>query len=249
MMADYSQYYAVVSPRFDQLRLDTKEEVERHCAWFMGSSNWDGGRLLDVGCGTGRYAFVFALRGMLVTGLDISQSQIAIAKCRIQTVIGSAPDLPFTGQAFEVVSFIMMLHQLSAAGTKKAIEQAHVVLVPRGRIWIKTCSHDDMRKRPFNDVFPSALKVNQNRYPPISDLRRLFFHHGFKPIRRITARDGYELTGAELLARFSLKHNSTLHLIPADEFTEGLRVLSSKFAANILYRFEHSHTLLEFMKI
>ncbi|MDL2267110.1 methyltransferase domain-containing protein [Desulfovibrio sp. OttesenSCG-928-G15] len=39
-----------------------------------------GGRVLDLGCGAGRYALEFARRGLAVTGIDISPKMIAHAK-------------------------------------------------------------------------------------------------------------------------------------------------------------------------
>ncbi len=37
-------------------------------------------KVLDIGCGTGNYAFVFAKRGYSVTGIDLSENMIRVAK-------------------------------------------------------------------------------------------------------------------------------------------------------------------------
>lgn len=41
-----------------------------------------GSRVLDVGCGTGRHAIEFARRGFQVTGIDLSEGMLAVAKSK-----------------------------------------------------------------------------------------------------------------------------------------------------------------------
>ena len=44
------------------------------------SSKFIGGKLLDVGCGSGRYSLDLAKKGMVVTCVDLSQEMLNIAK-------------------------------------------------------------------------------------------------------------------------------------------------------------------------
>nr|HMS57161.1 methyltransferase domain-containing protein [Fimbriimonadaceae bacterium] len=39
-----------------------------------------GSHLLDMGCGTGRHAIEFAKRGFKVTGVDLSEGMLAVAR-------------------------------------------------------------------------------------------------------------------------------------------------------------------------
>src|SRR5438874_1693788 len=48
--------------------------VERHCP--------RPGRLLDLGCGTGRLLVPFAQRGSFVVGVDLSPEMLAVARAR-----------------------------------------------------------------------------------------------------------------------------------------------------------------------
>ncbi len=43
-----------------------------------------GGRILDIGCGTGRHAIELASRGYKVCGIDLSESQLQLAKEKAQ---------------------------------------------------------------------------------------------------------------------------------------------------------------------
>ena len=62
-------------------------------------------RILDVGCGTGRHAIELTKRGYLVTGIDLSESQLTLAKehaaeqgLSIGFLQADARKLPFTSQ-------------------------------------------------------------------------------------------------------------------------------------------------------
>jgi ubiquinone/menaquinone biosynthesis C-methylase UbiE len=83
--------------------------VSHHCRCIAQSLSQrgigPGARLLDVGCGTGRYALELARQGYRVTGLDLSTPLLAEAQKRIRTtalpvalVRGNMLTLPFTPQ-------------------------------------------------------------------------------------------------------------------------------------------------------
>ncbi len=62
-------------------------------------------RILDIGCGTGRHTIELAKRGYTVTGVDLSQSQLARARDKaaketlsIRFLKHDARDLPFTAE-------------------------------------------------------------------------------------------------------------------------------------------------------
>lgn len=55
----------------------TEKEVDFILATYPISAN---ARILDVGCGTGRHAIEFAKRGFRVTGVDLSEKMIEVAR-------------------------------------------------------------------------------------------------------------------------------------------------------------------------
>jgi ubiquinone/menaquinone biosynthesis C-methylase UbiE len=68
------------------------------------------GRLLDVGCGGGAHAEEFAEHDWTVTGVDISPSQLELARRRgIDVVEADAAALPFKDAVFDAV-VSMFLH-------------------------------------------------------------------------------------------------------------------------------------------
>lgn len=63
-----------------------------------------GGRLLDVGCGTGFFASEMAERGWIVTGVDISEDMLRFARARgADVVCADGAALPFANDSFDMV--------------------------------------------------------------------------------------------------------------------------------------------------
>jgi SAM-dependent methyltransferase len=62
-----------------------------------------GGRaLVDVGCGTGAHDVVYAEHGWVVTGIDISEDQLRLARGRgIEVVHADATAIPFADASFD----------------------------------------------------------------------------------------------------------------------------------------------------
>ncbi len=90
--------------KYDQERF-TKGTIGE-CDFIEKELNYDKKiKILDVGCGTGRHAIELTKRGYLVTGIDLSASQIKRAKekaemehLNIEFLVGDAKQIPFTNK-------------------------------------------------------------------------------------------------------------------------------------------------------
>lgn len=80
-----------------------------------------GARLLDVGCGTGHWSAFFSGRGFDVTGVDISEAMIAVARSKsianASFQVADAHALPFGDDAFQATAAITTLEFVADAGT------------------------------------------------------------------------------------------------------------------------------------
>ena len=247
-MKNLNKYYKTISKRFDTVRLDLNSEIKDHCRWFVNNRILNNKKLLDIGCGTGRYTFEFASYGITVLGIDNSPQQIEEAIKKIPCHVSNALNLPYKKNSFDIVSMIMMIQQIPNEQLSLLLNQISHIIKPNGLLWIKSCSHDDLNNRPFDDYFPSAYKINTNRYPKISALKENLGNLSFTCARSIVKSNKFKLSGFDLISRFSMKHNSTLFLIPDNEFSTGLEQMKEKYSNNNEYEFTNYHTLLEFKK-
>ncbi len=95
-----------------------------------------GKRVLEYGCGTGSYAFALADRGAVVTGIDISNTAIEVARGKVTSPgnprfeLGNAEDLQFDDATFDLVCGTSILHHLDIG---RAVSELKRVLKPGGR--------------------------------------------------------------------------------------------------------------------
>jgi len=100
-----------------------------------------GDRVLDVACGTGVVARECVRRGARVTGVDLNEGMLKVARRLapdIDYVSGDAASLPFNDEAFDVVAcqFALMFFPEPV----RAVAEMARVLRPGGRIGLSTWS-------------------------------------------------------------------------------------------------------------
>lgn len=102
-----------------------------------------GTRVLELGCGVGRWSRRLAAAGALVTGVDLSQAMVdeamrrakaAGADDRCEFVAGDAADLAL-GRTFDLILCVTVVqHILSPDRMQSAIDRMSAHLAPGGRI-------------------------------------------------------------------------------------------------------------------
>jgi ubiquinone/menaquinone biosynthesis C-methylase UbiE len=92
-----------------------------------------GQRVLEIGCGTGIYTEMLAKRGLVMTGLDISEGMLRLAMFRrlLDYRLGDIHHLPFEANAFDaVVGFYVLIY----ADVLQVLSEAQRVLKPNGKV-------------------------------------------------------------------------------------------------------------------
>jgi ubiquinone/menaquinone biosynthesis C-methylase UbiE len=99
-------------------------------------------RLLDVGCGTGRFldAFKQAWPRLPALGIDLSESYVAEARrhlqrwCWINLMVANGEALPVKDQSQDAVTSIFMFHELPPKVRRVLFREFARVLKPGGRV-------------------------------------------------------------------------------------------------------------------
>ena len=98
-----------------------------------------GQRVLDVACGTGVVARECACRGATVTGLDLNESMLSVAR-RISPDIdwrqADASDLPFEDGTFDAV--VCQFGLMFFPEREKSLSEQWRILAPGGRLAVST---------------------------------------------------------------------------------------------------------------
>lgn len=97
--------------------------------------NFNGQKLLDIGCGSGLFSGLAQHKGADVIGIDASEPLIKQAKLRepaINFLTGEMESLPFAEGSFDMVCGFNSFQY--AASVKNALVEAHRVLKPNGKL-------------------------------------------------------------------------------------------------------------------
>jgi ubiquinone/menaquinone biosynthesis C-methylase UbiE len=88
--------------------------------------------ILSVGCGPAIIEAGLSEHGFNVTGLDISKEALDWAPDHVRTIVGSAENLEFAPESFDVVLYVASVQFIEDYG--EAIKQSARVLRPGGKL-------------------------------------------------------------------------------------------------------------------
>jgi SAM-dependent methyltransferase len=110
------------------------------------------GRILDAGCGSGKYSLPLKMRGFDVVGMDASLAALRMlsesSKSRdieIDILAGNIFQLPFTDGSFDIVWCYGVLQHLLSKERESAIGEFRRILRTEGLLFIEVFGKDDMR--------------------------------------------------------------------------------------------------------
>jgi SAM-dependent methyltransferase len=121
-----------------------------------------GTRVLDVGCGVGRWSRLLASRGALVTGVDLSPTMIAEARrraaaaavaSRCRFLVQDLARLDAGGPYDLVLGVTVLQHILDPSALRSAVQRLTEHLAPRGRLILLEAAPIGLADRCDTTVF------------------------------------------------------------------------------------------------
>jgi ubiquinone/menaquinone biosynthesis C-methylase UbiE len=196
-------------------------------------------RVLEVGCGTGRFAAALVERAACrVWGVDASPEMLDVARKDVSGVRfkhARAEELPFKDGWFERVVLRMSLHLLDRP---PALAESRRVLGPGGRVAIATPDPAQLGSSWFDPYFPSLAEVDRKRLPSRAALEQELVAAGFAEPRIVRLVQAKTIRRDEALAKIRAKAFSTFQLIPQDEYEAGLARAERDLPASSAYPHE-----------
>ena len=105
--------------------------------------------VLDIGCGNGKTSSALIEAGCDVTGMDISEDAVGICRRthgnRMKVICASAGSIPLNDGSADGIVMVHVLEHLTDDEIGGAVKEAHRVLRPGGKVYVKVFHTDDMR--------------------------------------------------------------------------------------------------------
>lgn len=242
---DYVNFYQGHSQYYNSSRLDEGLVFSSTIDFIINESSTNSLNVLDIGCGTGEYGYALRCKGFNVTGIDKSPTQIKIAQEKINAFECDALQLPFEKEQFDVVTMIMMIHQIDAVDLKKLFLNVRKVLKPEGLLIIKTCLHDDIETRITSSYFPTCKEFDLKRYHSLETILTAAQYFELKKLEKISIVTQYSTE--TLFTKFRNRGASNIGMLSEEELENGLSLLQKDYptSSQIDVIFDNSFIVLK----
>jgi bifunctional enzyme CysN/CysC len=154
-----------------------------------------GSRLLEVGCGNGRDAVFFGLRGCDVTAIDVSASAIALCRTAhdgapVEFIHGALPELVARIKpGLHAVYSRFCLHAMTRAEEHAMLQGAAQLLKPGGMLFVECRSINDPLARQGEVISPTErIHGHYRRFIVLDELVDSVEAAGFGVRERIESR-------------------------------------------------------------
>lgn len=189
-------------------------------------------RVLDAGCGTGRFAIPLQHRlGCAITGVDCSEDVLARARKKSSSVEWIPADLTqldsAIGDRIGTYDCVWMSSVVSQVGDDitAVLTNSHQQLKRGGTLLIRFASRELIKQIDWFNYFTKARQEAFARYPELASTIRYVTHSGFH-VRVVDLFDDHEyMPVAEFRTRIKKGGFSWRHLYSDSEIEECLAVL------------------------
>jgi ubiquinone/menaquinone biosynthesis C-methylase UbiE len=221
--ADYSKIAAV----YDTARTLVRPHIE----WWLKRLAEAGGlapgkRLLDLGCGTGRWTIPLVERtGCEAVGVDRSPEMLAKARGKDRTGricwrLGDVLAPPAAEASFDCALMSLMLHHLEEP--RAAFRAAFAALRPGGVLLVRQGTLEQIADDTAHRFFPEAITIDRKRTPFRVEVEAWLAEAGFEEIQAEVVRMRTHNSAADTLQEVEFRVCSVFWLISEQALARGL---------------------------
>jgi SAM-dependent methyltransferase len=216
---DYDQLASAYDSRYDVGALAGIAKALAEVRSAVGAR-----RVLEVGCGTGRW---LGEVNAFTCGVDASLGMLAQARAKLPhapLAAAQANALPFRNSSFDLIFSVNAIHHFDDPAA--FIRDAAGLLTASGALSIVGIDPRNPPRRYFYDYFEGTWERDLLRYPAIGDLVNWMLAAGFRRIEyRVADRDNRTFDGEAVFSDPFLRKtsNSMLALLTDAEYERGLR--------------------------
>jgi SAM-dependent methyltransferase len=180
---------------------DKGNETSSYNAYYERPATLDlvgdvsGLRVLDAGCGSGTLAAELVARGATVTGIDMSENLLAIARGRTTGEFRRhdlTQPLPFADAAFDLVVASLVMHYLE--DWAPPLREFHRVLAPGGRFVFSTHHVFMAMDLSDNDQYFAIHQYEDHWQRGDGVMHMRFWHRPLRAMFADFARAGFTLS-------------------------------------------------------
>ncbi|HEY42348.1 MAG TPA: methyltransferase domain-containing protein [Dehalococcoidia bacterium] len=231
--ADYSS----IASYYDKGRLLSEQNIDLWLGLVVKLSRMsEGARMLDLGCGTGRFSIPMVSRlRFRVTGADSSREMLEKAREKDTTGLVQwdkmdAQQLTYPEDSFDGVFMSHLLHHVD--DPRQVLGECQRVLTSPGVILIRYGAIEQIRDDVEHTFFPEVLDIDEARTPTVKTVEGWLIEAGFQDIvSQEIVQQTFE-TSTEHLNMAKAKGNSVLSMISPEAFEKGIRTLTQYIENN-----------------
>jgi len=198
-----------------------------------------GKRVLDIGCGTGRFTEKLAQAGANVVGLDPSATMLTAARSRAadaggtMTFVegdanGSLPRGPFDAiTAFYCVQYLDVI---------ALARRARREMGEGGVLALATFPHQHFALTDYGRFFPSLPAIDMARFPSVPAIQAALEAAQLSDITAADVTLSIEDDPASLIGRVERRYLSSFFLLPEREFRDGVAQMRREWQGQAVVR-------------
>ncbi len=242
--------YAASFEKFRSQTTETAAALIQSILRYVPSS--PGARVIDIGCGTGRYVLLLAsATEARVFATDLSRAMVEKGREKdnaqnVSWFLSDACRMPFADESFDVTLLFLVLHVVK--DPKEALEEAYRILRPGGHCLILAHSHAQLDRQIVFRFFPEARKLNKRRMLSLTKLKELVQEIGFHHLRTGAFLEATTYSRDAFLERVRSKPNTSLRSMNDADFQRRYEALEAAVAGEENCTEESYSTLLTVRK-